>query len=382
MSRLLLPTLALALTLTLGATAGCLPHGALSSHDTLPADRYTVVVGVSVTTEPAGIVPAFGRTWSFDVVTRWARDFRDGSRGRYVRFERAQTWPERAVIPLPSRPDLAWGASPLQGAWLELRTFDSGEILAVEPLEGHVGREAGSLEALDLVWAALSPAPPDVSRRKDAAVPPDVAQRLGDGDLHHALTSIPTSIGRDLRLRTVLAGWWSRVLTQRAPACATVRRCAAFSWIGTLDGATEGDSVAPRGPRPAPRPVRVRGEARGSVALDTDAARVVSSELTATRVVSTHWPAGSLAALGVTAAQDLVQRQDWDIAVTWTGTIEAPRFAAATGAHASARADAAPLTLVDGSTADGGAPTGLPAPDALPFLLLPDRVSSTAPETR
>ncbi len=367
----------LCLTLSLAVGAGCLPQGALSRHEALPAERYQVHVDVAVTTSPESVLAPFDRSWRFELVTRWARDFRDGSRGRYVRFER-------------SAPDP--GADSLHDAWLELRTFDSGQILAVNPLAGHVGRDAGNLETLDLVWAALSPAPPDFSRRADVPLlpAPEAREALTVGvpipdartAVHRAVTSIPTILDRNLRLRTVLASEWWRVPTEDAPSCAGVRRCVGLAWTGTLEGTTEGDAVAARGARPAPRPVRVRGRASGHVVLDTDSARVLASGIDATREVTTHWPEGALASLGTTGAQDLVQHQTWRITVTRLGTTEAPRFATVADAHASARGDAAPLTLADGSTADGGTPAGLPAPEALPFLLLPDRLSSGLPETR
>ncbi len=374
MTRLTVPLLAAFLL-----AVGCLPKGSLSSVDSLPADRYVVTVTTDVTTEPARVLAPFHRAWTYELVTRWARDFRDGSRGRYVRFDRAVSHRSEDGTEHPD---------PLQGAWFELRTFDSGAILAVEPLAGHVGRHAGNLEALDLLWAALSPAPPDLSRRGEDVLPEGLpcdgcaGKASPAGDVHRAVTSIPTTLGRELRLRTVLtSGWWS-LPTSNAAACDGVGRCGVLDWSGRLEGTTEGDAVAQRGARPTPRPVRVRGRASGNVVLDTDAARVLTSTLAATRDVTTRWPAGALASLGVADATDLVQRQAWRITVRWAGTAAPPRFAPAPDAHASPRADALPLTLADGTTADGGASPGLPDPDTLPFLLLPDRVSSSAPETR
>jgi hypothetical protein len=90
-----------------------------------------------------------------DLSLRWAREYRDGSEGLLVAFDRAAGTArgpegERRIDP-----------HPLQGRSVELRRFPDGELLRVGLLEHVAGGDRGG-ELWAPVLAALSPRPPDI----------------------------------------------------------------------------------------------------------------------------------------------------------------------------------------------------------------------------
>jgi hypothetical protein len=237
--------------------------------------------------------------------------------------------------------------APWDGAWLELRQFEDGAVLAVTPLPRGLG-----LEVLDLVWATLSPRLP----------------ALVDGR-GHDITSVPAQVddppdpadeaagirapARGPSMRTVLDLDWSA-----ADAPAT------FRWTGTLRA----------GAGPRNESVTSDGTFSGEVRFAPDGSRVLSARSAATRTVRV-----------ATGAVPRRQRQIWSIRVDHLGTTEAPRFAQAPGV-VDAGSDARPLARADGTTAwaDHRAAGRVPAACAadgtcVPFLV---GVSSEGPETR
>ncbi len=318
------------------AGASCLPRTAISQHAGAPADRYAVCADVTVTEDDSGVSRARG--WCFELHTRWARAFRDGSAGRWVAL-RGVT--EHDGDPTRARP------SPWDGAWMELRQFESGAILAVEPLPRGLG-----MEVLDLVWATVSPHLP--------------AWENGRG---HDITSVPAQLDDPPDAADVAAGIRTR---PAGPSMRTVMDLdwtaadapATFRWRGTLRVGAGGRADLVSGD----------GTFSGEVRFAPDGSRVLSARSEAVRTLAL--PHGGRLRR---------ERQAWTIRVDHVGTVEAPRFAQAPGV-VDARTDARPLTLADGTTAwdahraAGRVPTACAtAGTCVPFLV---GVSSEGPETR
>ena len=324
------------LCIPLLAGASCLPRTALTRHAAAPADRYAVCADVTFSEERSG--PEHARGWCFELHTRWARAFRDGSAGRWVAM--------RAVVEHDGDPARA-RPSRWDGAWMELRQFETGAILAVSPLPRGLG-----LEVLDLAWATLSPHLPALvdGRGHDvASVPAQVDDPPDPADEAAGLRARATGPA----MRTVMDLDWAAAVTP-----------ATFRWNGTLRAGSGGRVDA----------VSADGTFSGEVRFAPDGSRVLSARSQATRTVRVS-----------EGARVHRQRQAWSIRVDHLGTVEAPRFAQAPGVE-DARNDARPLRLADGTTAwadhlaSGRVPTSCAsAGTCVPFLV---GVSSEGLETR
>lgn len=121
------------------ALAGCLPLHAVSRRAEQPAERHRIAVHASLS--GAGGVTVVDLRGVADV--QRTRRFRDGSQGRLVTLH----------------PD---GGGPLDGAWVELRSFGGGRLLRVDNLEPWAGTH-GHIELIDDLWAALTPPDPGVA---------------------------------------------------------------------------------------------------------------------------------------------------------------------------------------------------------------------------
>lgn len=301
------------------ATAGCLPKSAVSRRDEVSADAYTLSVQADVTTtglpDSVPSVPRFTYALRADLRVQWARSFRDGSIGRLVQFDAAEATVARDGAP-------ASVAAPLVGAWLELRTFDTGEVLSVGPLAPWAGT-GGHLDALDVIWPALSPRIPE----------------LREGSTERHVGTVPTALTGGPRVRTTYTLDWTQ-----DPA-----REGAATYRSTGDARAKGDTVD------------VTAAVRGRVVVDTGAARLLEHDLNVDRVVRTRWPTG-------TAVE---QSQRITVSLRWAGARPAVPLAvpADLARGDDPIADASPLRRADGRQPP---PDVLDTRAALPFLLLPD----------
>jgi hypothetical protein len=296
------------------ALLACLPKEAVGRQDDVEADRYRLEVSVATTTEgPVAIAPF---TWRLEgeLLSSWARSFRDGSLGRLVRLEGLKASVERDGKAVEV-------GTALDGAFLELRTFSSGEVLKVDPISPWAG-DGAHLEVLDLIWPALSPNIP----------------KLETGEPGAKITSWPTALAGLSPQRNRLEAAWTLDGRDGGEA--------AFSYRGTTSGGAQ-----------------YTGTIEGNVTMDTRTPRLVSHALASTRTVKTQWPAGAV-----------TQVQNLRIGLTFTGTAPAPH-AVTPHREDDPSADAAPLQLSDGRTWPK-APADLSA--RLPYLLLPDDLGADA----
>ena len=139
---------------------GCAHTRPGSSTAVEPPLRYSFETTASATTalqEPDGteIVASFGepvrRRWTGDIEQSPARRFRDGSQGDLLRFLQVEV----------QHGDSAPEHSELSGKALELRTFASREILAIDLLDHLLGPSQGA-DLMLALWPALSPRVPDL----------------------------------------------------------------------------------------------------------------------------------------------------------------------------------------------------------------------------
>jgi hypothetical protein len=283
----------------LALLSGCLPKGSLGRRDELEADRYTVDVSITTTTSGDLALPPF--TWTFHgaLLASYTRTFRDSSVGRLIRFEGTST--------------------PLDQAWLELRTFLHGPVLSVGPLAPWAGTR-GHVEQLDFLWPAISPVIPDLRRGRASEVDTSWPDRL-----------------------------------RGAP---DVRATAHTRWTvtehhGDTAHATYAGTVALAG-----GPVSATGTTSGAVDLDLASARVSRHELAWTRRITTTWAGGT----------KVVQDEQISAVIAYAGTAPSPALGLPP-VQDDPLLDAAPLRL-----ADGREPVDTPVDSAaaLPFLLLPD----------
>ncbi len=280
------------------ALTGCLPPGALSRQDDLAALRYHVDVGLSAA-EGFGL-PAWSWTARGEAVLGWSRTFRDGTVGHAVRFE--------------GMVDDA-GAPVWNDAVVELRSFPSGEIVAIEGLAPWTGT-AGHLELADLLWPAFSPRVPDAPRGE--AVTGTAAWPV----------LFPTGPGPRLRME----GSW----TLRDPEVV---------WGGALSGES----------------ARVRVDGRVDGRYTRTDGRVTAAQVDSARTVTTQWAAGA----------QQVQAVATSVSLTLLGEVPAPPLAPRTAAPADVDPDALPLTFADGRAVVAGPPRDT----HLPFLAVSERTA-------
>jgi hypothetical protein len=286
---------------------GCLPKGALSRRDEALADRYSLALDVAVRTEGLDLPPF---VWHVEGAVDWSftRAFRDGSLGHLARFDGLSATTTREGGPAVATP------TPLDGAFVELRSFADGQLLAVTGASPWAGNP-GHAEVLDVLWPALSPHLP--SARADASAP--------------LVTSWPTWVGGGPKVRT-------RLEARYAPAGET------WAYTATLAG-TGGY-------------VTIAGQATGTVELGEGDARLGAHTFDWTRTVTTVWAGG----------RQIVQTQHLTGSLRHVGTVPAPLLDMPVGAP-DAASDARALHLRDGRHAEDP-PVDLTA--TLPFLLLPD----------
>ncbi|MDP2315720.1 MAG: hypothetical protein Q8P41_22675 [Pseudomonadota bacterium] len=287
--------------------ASCLPKTSLTRRDEVDADLYALTMDMDVATIGLDLPPF---RWHVEgtVGVSYARTFRDGSMGHLVRLEGMTATVARnggATQPVPA---------PFDGAYVELRAFPDGQLLAVAGASRWVG-DAGHLEVLDVLWPALSPHLP--STRAEAGGP--------------FITSFPTWVESGPRLRTRLETTWTVAGD-------------AWSYAGTVRG--EGG------------PVAVSGTAEGRVELGEGDTRIQAHAFDWSRAVTTTWSGG----------RQITQDQHIAGSLRHTGAAPAPLLDMPSGAD-DATADARPLHLRDGRVVEDR-PVDLAS--ALPFLLLPD----------
>ncbi len=296
--------------------SACLPPQAVLREQDVVADVYRFTIRADAQTRldaPPGaeapVVPDFPFAYDGTLHVQWARTFRDGSLGRLVRLDDLR--------------DPATGApAPARGAWVELRAFDSGQILSVGPLAAWSGTD-GHLEALDVLWPTLSPRLP----------------ALEVGETSRDEVSFPTSVRGGARVQTRMSLDWT--LEEQA------QRIGTYAVRGTAHasaGSVTADAIL-----------------RGSAQVDAAAARLLRHDTTWERTVVTRWPTGATVSQSQRIALDL----------RWTGTVPSTPILreADLSRGDDPVADAAPLRLADGSAAPDAS---VDARKQLPYLLLPD----------
>jgi len=287
--------------------AGCLPKASLSRRDEASADRYALVVDVAVKTEGLELPPF---SWHLSGAVDWSftRPFRDGSLGHLARFDGLTASTTRQGAAAVATP------TPLSSAFVELRSFADGQLLAVSGASPWVGNP-GHAELLDVLWPALSPHLP--SSRAEAAEP--------------FVTSWPTWVEGGPKVRT-------RLEARYTPDGET------WGYSGTLAGVGGYVTVA--------------GQASGTVELGEGAARLGAHLFDWTRTVTTVWAGG----------RRIVQTLHITGSLRHVGTVPASLLDMPVGAP-DAASDARGLHLRDGRRAEDP-PVDLT--ETLPFLLLPD----------
>ncbi len=302
--------------------AACLPKHAVSRHDELQADAYALEARVDVQTEglPAEqSVPPFQMVWSGTAQVQWARSFRDGSIGRLVALEvvQARIVRDGATVSVPSA---------LDGAWLELRAFDDGQVLSVEQLAPWVGTQ-GHVETLDVLWPVLSP-----------VLSPRIPE-LSVGQAAHDEVSYPTRIEGGPRLQTRMSLDW------------TLRDVRAGVGDYTVSGSARASSPT----------VDSTASLEGALRVDGRSARLLRHASSWTRTVDTRWPSGARVS----------QRQSLSLTLEWIGSSPAVPLE---GGVDLVRGDDPVADATSLRRADGRAPPPLVGPliASLPFLLLPD----------
>ncbi|HJN73621.1 MAG TPA: hypothetical protein QGF58_06770 [Myxococcota bacterium] len=182
------------------------------------------------------------------------RAFRDGSEGDMLRFESLEHAPSA---------EGPWVRSELSGMSVELRVFDTGEILAVRDAE-HLAGAPRHGEVFDVLLPALSPVVP--------AVRP--------GDESWRRTSWPFEVGYQRGWRNNLTALWKNEGIEDVE----LGRSAHLSYAGQLEG--EGSDARMEAE------VTIGGEVAGEVWMRTSDARLVRHELDWTRTVHASYSSG------------------------------------------------------------------------------------------
>mgnify|MGYP002631375834 CR=1 FL=1 len=176
-----------------------------------------------------------------------SRTFRDGSRGWMLRFEGVE---QSASAEGP------WIEAGISGRSVELRTFESGEILAIEDVE-HVAGPGRYGEILDVIFPAVSP----------------VVPALEPGDEAWRRSAWPTVVGSQRAWQNALVATW----THEGKGAGEI----ALSYEGGLEG--KGKDGA------ADASLTQTGEARGSLTLRASDLRLLRHDLDWTRVVDVDY---------------------------------------------------------------------------------------------
>lgn len=204
-------------------------------------------------------------TGSLELELRLARRFRDGSLGWLIRVVEA-----RRTAPGEEGPaaNSDWS---LQGRSVELRTFDDGEVLSVEPASQLMGSDRlGGLA--DVIGPLLSPHVPDI--------------RKGRTERRTTRWALIPSAGTGLRMR-LLAEWTALGRDAKDGPWRV-------AWAGAVDGRARSVDSLGGDEGGEVREATVEGQASGEVSLlDVPRLpvplRLVDHRLTMTRVVETRF---------------------------------------------------------------------------------------------
>jgi hypothetical protein len=217
------------------------------------------------------------------------RTFRDGSRGWMVRFEDVE---QAASLDGP------WIEAGLSGRSVELRTFSSGEILAIRDVE-HVAGPGRYGDVVDVLFPALSPVVPD----------------LEPGDQAWRRSAWPLVIGSKRAWQNALVATWTHQGREAGQVL--------LSYAGGLEGKGQDARVDAR--------LTQSGTASGEMRLRAADLRLLQHELDWTRVVQVDYG----------ERLQLTQTQDFDGVLELIGEEPGPTLAVR-GGPPTAEDDAAP----------------------------------------
>jgi len=170
---------------------------------------------------------------------------------------------------------------PAHGRVVDLRHFDSGEILSLEWL-GHASGPGPGLEVLSPIFPILSPKVP----------------LLRPGRPGRMITAWPVAVGADRKIRERIRATWTHAGKARVEGRPTL----AVRYVGEWE--TEGEDA---GHRPAVT-VEARGSIEGQVWLDVRDMSVVAHDFRWERRVALAYPGASGGDLGLVQRQVLAGR--------------------------------------------------------------------------
>ncbi len=128
----------------------------------ITAQFGTGASGTDAAAQALALMAQAGLDAHLELEVQTAREFRDGSLGSLVRFDRA--WFEHHLDGQPSQVD---DPSGLQGRSVELRSFPGDELLTVDLVE-HIAGAPRYGDVLDLVFPVLAPYPPSLDEQERA----------------------------------------------------------------------------------------------------------------------------------------------------------------------------------------------------------------------
>lgn len=182
------------------------------------------------------------------------RSFRDDSIGTMVRF---------GAMESASDADGPWLSSELSGLSVELRTFDTGEILRIGDAE-HIAGSPRHGELFDVLFPAVSPVVPD----------------LRGGDSAWKRTSWPLLVAHQRGWRNNITAEWTHLGNEDVE----LGRSTHLRYAGRLEG--EGSD------RRMEAELELDGAVSGEVWVRTDDARLVRHEMDWTRTVTGTYSSG------------------------------------------------------------------------------------------
>lgn len=175
------------------------------------------------------------------------------------------------------------GDDPLAGRVVDLRHFESGEILALDWLE-HAAGSAGGVDVISPIFPLVSPKVPLLRR----------------GEQGRMITAWPVEVGPDRKVTERIRTVWTHLGTQRVGGRATH----AFRYEG--DWETTGEDA---GHTPVVG-VEGRGRATGALWLDVSDLSVMAHEFDWERRLVLDYPAAPGGALQLVQRQHLSGRVD------------------------------------------------------------------------